>query len=169
MRDFIALAVIVIATIVGVRFARLKGWLKSAPRCQACGRSEPSTTLRFFKNTGMIIMFSWETQGGTLCRSCGLDLFLRMTGHTVVFGWWGMISFFVNWAFLANNLGNAVWALTLPGQAAVATGALDGHREYALNLIAAKKDHADIVYVLRQQTGASTEAIEAWLKTLPRQ
>jgi hypothetical protein len=75
--------------------------------------------------------------------------------------------FFVNWAFLANNFGNAVWALTLPGQAAVATSALDGQREYALNLLAAKKDHADVVYVLRQQTGASTEAVEAWLKTLP--
>ncbi|MFT3709573.1 MAG: hypothetical protein QM817_18245 [Archangium sp.] len=169
MRDALVLAVLVISTIIGVRFARTRGFLKTAKRCDACGRSEPSTTLRFFKNTGMVIMFTWKTDGGQLCRSCGLDLFLKMTLHTVVFGWWGMISFFVNWAFLANNIGNAIWALTLPSTASLTarSSALDEHRDYALNLLATK-DRADVIYVLRQQTGASPETIDAWLKTLSR-
>lgn len=168
MQHALVLAVLVVTTIVGVRLARVRGWLKSASRCEACGRAEPSASLKFFKNTGLIIIFSLESDGGTLCRSCGLELFTRMTGHTVLFGWWGMVSFFVNWLLLANNLGNAVWAMTLPGQAAVAGSALDGEREYALNLLNAGKAHEDIVHVLRRQTGASTEAIEAWLTTLQR-
>jgi hypothetical protein len=92
MRHAIVLAVLVISTVVGARFARLRGWLKSGQRCDACGRMEPSTSLRFFKNTGMVIMFRTESAGGTLCRSCGLELFSKMTLHTLVLGWWGMIA-----------------------------------------------------------------------------
>lgn len=158
-------AVVTVVGVVGVRLARVKGLVRTGKRCDGCGRAEPSTTLRFFKNTGMVVMFRWETAGGQLCRSCGLDLFLRMTLWTMALGWWGLISFFVNFAFVANNLGNLLWALTLPSSGAVATSALEEHREYAINLLATK-DVDDVVYVLRQASGASPEAVRAFLQTL---
>lgn len=165
MEPAIFFGVVTVVGVLGVRLARTKGLLRTGKRCDACGRAEPSTTLRFFKNTGMVIMFRWETAGGQLCRSCGLDLFLKMTLWTMALGWWGLISFFVNFAFIANNLGNLLWALTLPSGSAVATSALEEHREYALNLLATK-DFEDVVYVLRQTSGASTEAVRAFLESL---
>jgi hypothetical protein len=165
MEPVIFFAAVAVVGVIGVRLARMKGLVRSAKRCDACGRSEPSTTVRFFKNTGMIIMFRSESAGGQLCRSCGLDVGLRMTMWTLALGWWGMISFFVNILFVANNFGNLLWALTLPSGAAIAVRALDEHREYALNLLATK-DFDDVVYVLRQTSGASTEAVKAYLESL---
>lgn len=162
---FAAVAAVALVGVIGTRVARVKGVVRTGKRCEACGRGEPSTTLRFFKNTGMLIMFRSETAGGQLCRSCGLDLGLRMTMWTLALGWWGMISFFVNIAFVANNFGNLLWAMTLPSGAAIAMRGLEEHREYALNLLATK-DFTDVVYVLRQTSGASTEAVRAYLESL---
>ena len=165
MEPVIFFAAVAVVGVIGTRVARNKGWLRTDKRCDACGRSEPATTVRFFKNTGMVIMFRSESAGGRLCRSCGLDLGLRMTMWTLALGWWGMISFFVNIAFVANNFGNLLWAMTLPSGAAIAVRALDEHREYALNLLATK-DFDDVVYVLRQTSGASTDAVKTYLESL---
>ena len=165
MEAAIFFAVVAVVGVVGVRIARMRGLVRTGKRCDSCGRSEPATTLRFFKNTGMIFMFRSESAGGQLCRSCGLDLFQRMTLWTLALGWWGMISFFVNFAFIANNFGNLLVALTLPSGAAVASNALEEHREYALNLLATK-DFDDVVYVMRQTSGASTEAVRTYLESL---
>lgn len=110
-------------------------------------------------------MFRWEMAGGQLCRSCANQIFLRMTLWTATLGWWGLISFFVNVGFLANNLLNWVWAMTLPSSEAFNANALEEHRQYALNLLATK-DFDDVVYVLRQASGASTEMVKAYLLTL---
>lgn len=37
------------------------------------------------------------------CRSCGRSLIGRYTARTLWQGWWGLISFFVNWFVLAAN------------------------------------------------------------------
>jgi hypothetical protein len=39
-----------------------------------------------------------------MCRRCGLSLLKSFTLKTLWQGWWGYISFFVNWFVLAANL-----------------------------------------------------------------
>lgn len=165
MEAAIFFAVVAVVGVIGTRVARTKGWMRTDKRCHACGRSEPSTPLRFYKNTGMLVMRRSESAGGQLCRSCGLHIGLRMTLWTLALGWWGTISFFLNIGFVVNNFGNLLWAMTLPSGSAIAVRALDEHREYALNLLATK-DFDDVVYVLRQTSGASPEAVKTFLESL---
>jgi len=45
----------------------------------------------------------YATQG-QLCRSCLDRAFWHHTLRNVTLGWWGLISFFLTWYFLAGNL-----------------------------------------------------------------
>jgi len=42
---------------------------------------------------------------GRFCRNCGLATFRQMQNRTLITGWWGVISFFVNIGSLLGNLG----------------------------------------------------------------
>jgi hypothetical protein len=39
-----------------------------------------------------------------LCHDCGRSLVVKFTTRTLVQGWWGYISFFVNWFVLVANV-----------------------------------------------------------------
>jgi hypothetical protein len=106
-----------------------------------------------------------ETLVSQSCRSCALHDFARMTGWTLLLGWWGFISFFINWGFLCFNVLSTLWALTVPGVVAVARHALDEHREYALNLLATR-DLDTVVDVLAKTTGAPHVDVIEWLHSL---
>jgi hypothetical protein len=92
-------------------------------------------------------------------------VFVRMTLHNLVLGWWGMISFFLTPIFILNNLGYFVQTLRLPSAASASRSALEDQREYALNLLATK-DEATVIDVLAKQTGVPAPEVEAWVRQI---
>jgi hypothetical protein len=52
----------------------------------------------------MIFMQRFVKLQRPLCRDCGTKLVRSFTLRTLWQGWWGYISFFVNWFVLAANL-----------------------------------------------------------------
>jgi hypothetical protein len=70
--------------------------------CEACGRS-PATKLVIRRHVGMLFMQSFYKLPAVLCRECGTKLLRGWTARTLVQGWWGLISFFVNWFVLVAN------------------------------------------------------------------
>lgn len=156
----------VVGVVLLVRVLRARGVVQTQLGCQRCGARAPSTGVRFFRNTGMIIMFRWETLAAQSCRACAMRDFAGMTAWTLALGWWGLISFFLNWVFLFVNVMSFLWALTLPGTVtAVARRMLDEHRDYALNLLATK-DFDTVVDVIARTSGAPHVDVIEWLHTL---
>lgn len=74
-----------------------------ASRCWLCGQT-PARSITVARNTGMIIMRRWEYMQPAMCRSHGVRLSAQWLGYTLVLGWWGVISFFVNFGAIAIDL-----------------------------------------------------------------
>jgi hypothetical protein len=55
-------------------------------------------------NVGLLLMRREYSTEGQLCRRCLNEAFWHHTLRNVTLGWWGMISFFMTWYFLASNL-----------------------------------------------------------------
>lgn len=73
-------------------------------RCDLCSRSEPSTYVELHHNIGMLILRQVRSTEGELCRQCLHRTFWGHTLRNVTLGWWGTISFFMTWYYLASNL-----------------------------------------------------------------
>jgi hypothetical protein len=71
--------------------------------CRACGRG-PAADLVIRRHVGMLVMLKFVKLRVPLCRDCGMRFATDYTKRTAVQGWWGVISFFVNWFCLATNL-----------------------------------------------------------------
>jgi hypothetical protein len=71
-------------------------------KCQVCGRA-PAAHLVIRRHVGMVVIQKWYKLKGYFCRDCGLKLLHDYTFRTVLEGWWGIISFFVNWLVLLAN------------------------------------------------------------------
>lgn len=79
--------------------------------CQACGVEAPTKYVAFYQNIGMLVMrFSGGTEG-YLCKSCIHGTFWKHTLTSLFLGWWGIISFFVNFFFILNNVGRYLTCL----------------------------------------------------------
>ncbi len=161
---------IVFISIGTLYLARLWGWIQHHQQhCEACGKHRSVANIKYYKNTGMLFMFRWESKQATLCRACSTHLFLRMTTWTMAFGWWGFISFFVNIFFVLNNFAMFIWTLTLPHSKRhsqrLALENLEEQREYARLMLAAK-DFDDVVHVLCHNTSAPRDVVEKWLRQM---
>ena len=77
--------------------------------CALCG-SEPAKVVSIRRHVGMLIVQQFFKLRRPVCRGCGLKLLKSFTLRTLWQGWWGYISFFVNWFVLAANL-NAYFQL----------------------------------------------------------
>lgn len=73
-------------------------------RCDSCGDTGATKHVAFYQNVGLVIMRQSKTVEGNLCKACIDRVFWRFTLITLVFGWWGLISFFVTPFFLLNNV-----------------------------------------------------------------
>jgi hypothetical protein len=88
-----------------------RGW-SSAGRppaedeCELCG-SGPAAPAVFRQETGKIIWRTRRRIEGTFCRDCGLSLLRSAQNRTLITGWWGLISFFVNIGSIVGNA--AAW------------------------------------------------------------
>jgi hypothetical protein len=55
------------------------------------------------RHVGMLVMQRFVKLRVPLCRDCGMRVATDYSKRTAVQGWWGVISFFVNWFCLASN------------------------------------------------------------------
>jgi hypothetical protein len=63
--------------------------------CAVCG-AEPAAAITVRRHVGMLIMQRFYKIQTPLCRQHGRELALQWLGRTLIQGWWGYISFFVN-------------------------------------------------------------------------
>ena len=71
--------------------------------CTVCG-SAPAQTISVRRHVGMVILQQFVKVRTPLCRDCGIAAVKEFTLRTLWQGWWGYISFFVNWFVLVMNL-----------------------------------------------------------------
>jgi DnaJ-domain-containing protein 1 len=81
--------------------------------CQSCFQFTPTLHLTFRQNVGAIIMRFTRKVEGDFCAACAARYFWRMTGMSLIFGWWGVISFFTTPFILIANLVNYIQAWKL--------------------------------------------------------
>lgn len=72
--------------------------------CQVCG-SYPAVDVVLRQETGKLIWRVRRRAEGRFCRDCGLALFRSTQNLTLMTGWWGVISFVVNFGSIIGNLG----------------------------------------------------------------
>ncbi len=71
--------------------------------CQMCRRDVPTKFVTLQQNIGMLVARQLRTVRGNLCKRCIRKQFWRLTGLTLITGWWGMISIVVNVVVIVNN------------------------------------------------------------------
>lgn len=74
--------------------------------CVVCG-SEPAAVLSIRRHVGMVFLQRFVKLRQPLCRDCGtreVKHYTLRTLRTLWQGWWGYISFFVNFFVLAANV-----------------------------------------------------------------
>lgn len=72
--------------------------------CQICGHNVPTKYATFHYNIGLLVMRRTATIQGALCQSCLTHNFWKYTLITLVFGWWGVVSFIMTPVILVSNL-----------------------------------------------------------------
>jgi hypothetical protein len=71
--------------------------------CQSCGAT-PTAQVALRQETGKLLWRTRRLIEGRFCRDCGISLFRELQNRTLITGWWGLFSFFVNWATVARNV-----------------------------------------------------------------
>jgi hypothetical protein len=70
--------------------------------CAVC-QSVPIRPFEFKQNIGMLYARQVRTITGGYCRSCALATGRKTQSLTILTGWWGMISFFMNFGIIFSN------------------------------------------------------------------
>lgn len=74
-------------------------------RCQVC-EATPAIPIGFLSHQGLIVLYRQIRYRGTFCRDCGLSVFRTVMNRSLLVGWWGLISVFLNlYAIIANVAG----------------------------------------------------------------
>jgi hypothetical protein len=71
--------------------------------CERCHGRGPTQRVQFHQNIGLLLFRLSGKVSGDLCPSCVGQGFWSTSLITLVFGWWGVISFFVTPFFLLGN------------------------------------------------------------------
>jgi hypothetical protein len=82
--------------------------------CQACGRNAPTKYVEFYQNIGVLVVRSMRSVRGNLCKRCIKKYFLKLTGLTLLTGWWGIISAILNPFLILNNVFRYLTSLRMP-------------------------------------------------------
>lgn len=72
--------------------------------CQSCGQLAEVRQVKLYQNIGLLFRRLTKHVEGHLCKACINYYFWQFTGKTMLFGWWGLISFFVTPLIFFNNL-----------------------------------------------------------------
>lgn len=81
--------------------------------CQSCGVEAPTRKVSFYQNIGMLVMRTFKSASGNMCKSCIHKTFWSMEMTNLFLGWWGMISCVVNICIIPWNLIQYLMSLTL--------------------------------------------------------
>ena len=71
--------------------------------CYICGRG-PTAVLSITRGLGMIFLRREWTYKAPLCRDHGTAIARNWLVATLLMGWWGIISFFVNWLAVIQDV-----------------------------------------------------------------
>jgi len=71
--------------------------------CQIC-RRQPAAEFTIRRHVGMIVVQKFVRFRGYLCRDHGIQASKDFLRKTLVQGWWGIISFFVNFYAVYTDL-----------------------------------------------------------------
>ena len=77
----------------------------SAGTCVVCG-AQNTVDVTFTQGIGMVLMRQQRVVRGPFCHDCGLALGRKYESSTLITGWWGIISFFLNFANVLTNATN---------------------------------------------------------------
>lgn len=80
--------------------------VKASGYCQSCLANAPTENVTFRQNIGAIVFRFTKKIEGELCADCIEKNFWEMTGKTLLFGWFGVISFITTPFILGGNLVN---------------------------------------------------------------
>ena len=84
--------------------------------CAACRRNAPTGNVRLHQNIGMLIMRRHRQVSGNLGRRCIRHHGLKLTGLTLITGWWSAISLILNCVFVLNNTVVLLATIGMPGK-----------------------------------------------------
>ena len=73
------------------------------PACALCG-AQPAAAITVRRHVGMLIMQRFYKIKAPLCRQHGRDLAAKWLGKTLIQGWWGYISFVVNFFAVGTDI-----------------------------------------------------------------
>ncbi|HEX3356739.1 MAG TPA: hypothetical protein VHS31_07205 [Tepidisphaeraceae bacterium] len=82
--------------------------------CISCGIEAPTRWVEYNQNIGALVIRFSQTYRGSMCRRCNRRYFWRATLITLVFGWWGILSFFVAFAYLVSNVISFLRTIRMP-------------------------------------------------------
>jgi hypothetical protein len=71
--------------------------------CAYCGNG-PAAEATFRQHTGMVLWMKTEAARGPFCRDCGFFSFRASQAHTLLLGWWGVLSLVIAPILLIRNL-----------------------------------------------------------------
>ncbi len=81
--------------------------------CENCAARAETRYVTFNQNIGLfVVRFPSQVQG-YFCKNCIHYFFWKMTLTSLVAGWWGIISFFVNIAFVFGNVAEYLYCLPM--------------------------------------------------------
>ena len=82
-------------------------------RCAVCGK-RPAALVKVERNVGMVLMHRRHFNDGPFCRDHAMAAARQYLGKTLVGGWWGTTSFFINFKAVAVNIAAMKTARELP-------------------------------------------------------
>jgi hypothetical protein len=86
----------------GSRHSRPRTQRSVDPSCEICGSLE-TDLFSFTRQVGQLFQRKVGTFTARLCKNCALALGREYQSRTITTGWWGTISFFANFAYIAKN------------------------------------------------------------------
>ena len=97
--------------------------------CERCGAA-PAGAVKSRRHLGLIVYGRTTTTSSLLCREHARSLVLSDLGKTMVLGWWGILSFFINIGVVIGQLlalckTGEIEAGPVPATPAAVTGAGD--------------------------------------------
>jgi hypothetical protein len=85
-----------------------------ASGCDVCGCEGPTKQVTLMQNIGVLVVRFPKTLRGALCRYCIEKHFFQYTLVSMLFGWWGVISFFTTLVAIPLNVVTYLSAVGLP-------------------------------------------------------
>jgi hypothetical protein len=82
-------------------------------RCVVCGK-RPAKLIKVQRNAGMVVLRTAHRADGPFCREHALAAAKANLGRTLVTGWWGVESFFLNFKAIATDVAAMRSARELP-------------------------------------------------------